>query len=224
LPIFAGRFLVGLVIKLLGVMGGIVLFLISFWVAIHAWRNGQRGWAWAIYGSFLVFLLFPSLPSNWAPYGLFLPQAVSLVAFFIVKPYRPNLHVIPNMKILAGCGTRFYGATERRAGTFVTTQWFCLLFIPLIPIQSYRVGYAGEQTTSSGAVMTTSTVYSIYQSLPLNWRQVLQAYALIFSFVALVIGLPWVLPGQMAANMARGLGVVLFIMFFVTGFIFLRAR
>jgi hypothetical protein len=215
---------VDLVAKLLSVIGGILLFLIPFWVAIHAWRNGQRVWAWAIYGSYLVMAIIPTLPSDVKVYAMFLPQAVSLLAFFIVKPYRPNLHIIPNMSILAGCGTKFYGAAERQAGTFVTTQWFCLLFIPLLPIQSYRVSYAGEHSSYSGAVMTTSTVYSIYQSLPLNWRQVLTVYGLMLALVAVVIGLRGVLLGRVPPEMAKGSGVVLFIIFIALGYRFLRAR
>jgi hypothetical protein len=216
---------VDLFIKLLGVLGGIYLFLFPFWVAIHAWRNGQRGWAWAIYGSFLVIFITPSLPSGFGFYALLLPQAISLLAFFIVKPYRPNLHVIPNLKILAGCGTRFYGASDRSAGTFVTTQWFCLFFIPLIPIQSYRVSYGGQASQYSGAVITTSTVYSIFQILPLQWRQVLQAYGLIFAFIAIFIGLRFILPPtEAAARMAGSLGVGLFVIFVILGYIFLKAK
>jgi hypothetical protein len=39
-----------------------------------------------------------------------------------------------------GCGTKYYGARDFRAdGSHLTTNFFCLLFVPLIPLHSVRV-------------------------------------------------------------------------------------
>jgi hypothetical protein len=39
-----------------------------------------------------------------------------------------------------GCGTKYYGQRDFRAdGSHITTNFFCLLFLPLIPIHSVRL-------------------------------------------------------------------------------------
>jgi hypothetical protein len=39
-----------------------------------------------------------------------------------------------------GCGMRYYGARDfRKDGSYVTTNFFCILFFPLFPIHTVRV-------------------------------------------------------------------------------------
>ncbi len=39
-----------------------------------------------------------------------------------------------------GCGTKYYGQRDfREDGSHLTTNFFCLLFVPLIPLQTIRV-------------------------------------------------------------------------------------
>ncbi len=71
-----------------------------------------------------------------------------------------------------GTGTRFYGnRTDDKYGT-VTTQWFTIYFVPLIPIRSMRISYAG----SSVGLLSSSTHYQVLEKLPLQWGQVVRVY------------------------------------------------
>jgi hypothetical protein len=41
---------------------------------------------------------------------------------------------------LNGCGTRYYGRRDvQQDGSYVTTNWVSLFFVPVLPIASYRV-------------------------------------------------------------------------------------
>ena len=73
-----------------------------------------------------------------------------------------------------GIGTTYYGASDRQPdGSFVTTEWFILLGVPLIPLRSLRACYLGE----SHRWNRTSKSYAILGPEPLDRRLVLQAYA-----------------------------------------------
>lgn len=73
-----------------------------------------------------------------------------------------------------GFGTRFYGffgTWDRHSdGSYITTEWVVLFFLPVIPIKSFRVFREGE--SAYGASLMT------VQRLPkLHWKQVLATYA-----------------------------------------------
>jgi hypothetical protein len=82
-----------------------------------------------------------------------------------------------------GSGTIFYGRRGQSDGSYITTKWAVLVFVPLIPLGSYRVfdktPIAFQWKTSgwrSHLRLTRTT---------LNWRQVLGGYVA----TAIVIGL-----------------------------------
>jgi len=86
-----------------------------------------------------------------------------------------------------GIGTRYYGRREKgRDGSYVTTEWFTVLFIPLLPLGSYRVWSTG----GGGWYLLLATTDRIADPVPLNWFQVLSVYG-----TYLVIGIVWWLGG-----------------------------
>ena len=73
-----------------------------------------------------------------------------------------------------GIGTTYFGASDRQPdGSFVTTEWFILFSVPLIPLRSLRVCYQGE----SHQWGRTSKAYAVFGPEPLDRRLVLRAYA-----------------------------------------------
>jgi hypothetical protein len=67
-----------------------------------------------------------------------------------------------------GCGTKYYGRRDQESdGSYITTEWIVFLFLPLIPIGSYRV-----QLLKSALM---SSEYHIWR-VPLQWRQILNVY------------------------------------------------
>jgi hypothetical protein len=46
-----------------------------------------------------------------------------------------------------GCGTSYYGQRDRAEdGSYITTEWVTFVYIPLLPIRSYRVLPVGKGT------------------------------------------------------------------------------
>lgn len=69
-------------------------------------------------------------------------------------------------------------------GSYITTKWFILFFIPVIPLGSYRV-LAGD--TSVSAVGSTTSYEMV--KVQFNVKQVVQTYltALVIAVVVLVV-------------------------------------
>jgi len=78
-----------------------------------------------------------------------------------------------------GVGTKFYGQRDFRSdGSFVTTEWFVLLYIPIIPLRSFRVLYRGaEDTAFVFPVYYQKEHYSICERFFPSWKQVLYTYS-----------------------------------------------
>lgn len=79
---------------------------------------------------------------------------------------------------LNGFGTKFYGEADVRPdGSFVTTEWITALYVPLIPLRSFRfVRVRG----GVNVVVFHSQSYAILEKLPVCWPQVGRVYAFVF--------------------------------------------
>jgi hypothetical protein len=85
---------------------------------------------------------------------------------------------------LNGCGTRFYGQRDHGAdGSYVTTEWITLVFVPLIPIRSFRVLPVGKGTNY---VIHSSQNYQTMR-VPLHWPQVRNIYFIAAPIILLVL-------------------------------------
>jgi hypothetical protein len=80
-----------------------------------------------------------------------------------------------------GCGTKYYGQRNFRAdGSHLTTNFFCLLFLPLIPLHSVRV-----IPDSKNSWLPFSKNY--YQILEQRWPNPMQVL-FVYLCAAVVIG------------------------------------
>ena len=90
---------------------------------------------------------------------------------------------------LNGVGTKYYGKRDVEPdNSFITTEWIVLVYIPIIPIGSFRVQPTGESTNM---IIFSSTQYLV-QRVPFNWRQIRNVYATtigIFATISVVISL-----------------------------------
>jgi hypothetical protein len=90
---------------------------------------------------------------------------------------------------LNGTGTHLYGDRERDiGGTYITTKWVVILWVPIIPLSSWRVYPMGEGQVDYiiGEASRTSQGFQANR-VPLNWKQVLNVYAVAVPSV----GLAW---------------------------------
>lgn len=87
---------------------------------------------------------------------------------------------------LNGCGTKYYGRRDMAPdGSYVTTEWIVLAYVPLIPVGSFQVLPQG----SSYYIVGRSTQYLV-RRVSLNWKQIRNTYVTVFGiFTALSVGL-----------------------------------
>jgi len=86
-----------------------------------------------------------------------------------------------------GIGTTYIGARDRYPdGSFVTTEWFVILMIPIIPIRSSRVLYLG----SSSGWRRHSNQYMIGEIVPNDIKHILSTYFI--TIVSILSGI-WLL-------------------------------
>jgi hypothetical protein len=83
-----------------------------------------------------------------------------------------------------GIGTTFYGARDFALdGSYTTTEWFTLLYIPIIPLRSLRI-----RSLDSGKnfVVYSSEQYAVYSKSRPNLKQVLFIYGWCAAIVACI--------------------------------------
>jgi len=86
-----------------------------------------------------------------------------------------------------GIGTTFYGQRDFRPdGTYLTTEWFALLYFPIFPLRSLRVMYQGQDNDDHWHFGVGSTDnYAVYEKhFPPNWKQVLFTYGYVAFMIA----------------------------------------
>jgi len=188
--------------------------LLPIYAGIHAWRKGRQGLAALAYLSVSVpFVGFP----------------VGAIAFIVCKLWQPKLDVHPKLLNFSGCGTGFAGATDRADdGSFLTTEWFKVFLIPLVPIQSYRVSYGGRSSSFGGVVISQTKQYYIYAKEKLKLSHVVRTYALLAAFYLVLVGLLGTFHttsslAALSTSQSVALGAVI-VAFLALGFKFWRAK
>ena len=73
-----------------------------------------------------------------------------------------------------GIGTLTYGAREFHTdGSYITTRWFAVVFLPVVPLGSRRILPAGR-TSFYG--LYSSSPYYILEEVGIHWGQVLSTW------------------------------------------------
>ena len=86
---------------------------------------------------------------------------------------------------LKGCGTKFYGKRDEDTdGSYITTEWITLAYLPLIPLRSFRICPTGKGTN---AIVYNSQEFRA-QKVPLNKRQVRNIYAVSGPILVAIVG------------------------------------
>lgn len=87
-----------------------------------------------------------------------------------------------------GFGTTFYGERGHAPdGSYVTTEWIILLYLPIIPLRSLRI--ARNPQDDFRAVAFESESYYVISRERLCWTQVFLTYGFIFGTIAWCLGL-----------------------------------
>lgn len=90
-----------------------------------------------------------------------------------------------------GIGTRYYGESGHRAdSSYVTTEWFAIFLIPIIPLRSFRV--IRQTANDRATIFGHSASYQILERLPMAWVQVLKTYLFFVICLGWWIACVWV--------------------------------
>lgn len=93
-----------------------------------------------------------------------------------------------------GFGTAFYGKCDIEPdGSYITTEFNIILFVPFSAVASYRVKPVDQSTDSWGIIFSTTKQYMI-KEVPLHKKQVRLVLAIAWSLVFGFIGIPTILP------------------------------
>lgn len=80
-----------------------------------------------------------------------------------------------------GFGRKYYGQRDFEAdGSFITTKWLIMAFLPIAPSGSARV-----LVTNSGGPFYKE--YEILEEQPVCWRQVITTYAYVYGVIPMAL-------------------------------------
>lgn len=107
-----------------------------------------------------------------------------------------------------GIGTKFYGNCDRRSdGSYVTTEWFTIFYLPIVPIRSLRLAPVKGGVTLG---VYNSQLYVIFEKLPIHWPQVGRIYGFVLGGSAWMYFWGWLLFDRLhlmdGPNEAWGIG------------------
>jgi uncharacterized membrane protein len=78
------------------------------------------------------------------------------------------------MFTLNGIGTTLIGKKDKDIdGSYITTKWFTFFFLPIIPLNSYRV----IKTEESNAIFLVNSKFRMVK-ITLQWEQIIKTYVI----------------------------------------------
>ena len=112
-----------------------------------------------------------------------------LTGLFVAFRYHKIKYGLKNSTGSAnGIGTTLYGKKDIESdGSYIATKWFIFFLLPIFPVGSYRVL---PNTPKMISVLRQETTFRRFEEVPLNKKQVVNTYLLIYGFIFLVFVLP----------------------------------
>ncbi len=147
----------------------IIIIIFPIWCAIQGWRKGYKSWA-VITGIIAIIPLAGTISG--------------ILLFLVAKLYQPNYNFLPSPRAIIGFGTKFYCASERKSDqSFITTLWFIAFYIPIFPIQSYRIIRLDSPEKNKNNTHLTEYNFKVIDYLKYHLTQIYKMYSYIFSFL-----------------------------------------
>jgi hypothetical protein len=96
------------------------------------------------------------------------------------------------MSTFWGIGTTYYGKADKREHpkygmTYITTEWFTVFYLPIVPIRSMRIGAVSTKSLILIVYSSTTSSFLILERLPIQWRQVLRTFVLRWGIPPLIL-------------------------------------
>ena len=156
------------------------------WVVLGGLVGSGLGWL----VSFLFKpSLFPQLESVVGPHGVgaviggIAGMGFAVVAIVARAARDPDVGPARYFMQINGMGSTLFGHSEPRDdGSYVTTEWFTLLWIPVFPVCRYRLIRHEEDSTPF------STPYTIQEKLPVRLNDAARVYGITVLILLATIG------------------------------------
>ncbi|MGA9069464.1 MAG: hypothetical protein WB424_04355 [Terracidiphilus sp.] len=88
--------------------------------------------------------------------------------------------------IMQGLGFRYYGHRDLKAdGSYITTKFFCVLYLPVVPIATFRVIAVRQDSWLPYHTIRNTILYKLVSKDSLNLKQIFLVYmasVLFFSY------------------------------------------
>lgn len=118
-----------------------------------------------------------------ALFGSIAGLAFAVVAIVVRAARDPNAGPARNFTRINGMGSMLIGRSEPRADqSYVTTEWFTILWIPLFPVCRYRLTHHEECSTPFGER------YSIHEKMPPRFNDAAKVYGITVLILIGIIG------------------------------------
>jgi hypothetical protein len=77
--------------------------------------------------------------------GALIGAAFTTMVLIVLDSHHAETGGATNFTMINGMGSKFSGKSDRRDdGSYVTTEWFCLIWLPLFPVCNYRLVKVAE--------------------------------------------------------------------------------
>ena len=88
--------------------------------------------------------------------------------------------------VFHGIGTTTYGQRDYWPdGSFITTEWFVIGWVPIVPLGSQRVSYT---PSNPRATFDQRSRFYVYETFDVDWRQALSVYLWsVFAFGPVIV-------------------------------------
>jgi hypothetical protein len=114
--------------------------------------------------------------------------AVTTVLLIVHDSYRPETGAAANFSMINGMGSMLIGRSESREdGSYLTTEWFCMVWLPLFPVCNYRLIEVGGRTLIP--LIASSHQFLIKEKHPVRLKDIVKGYLILTAaccFVGLV--------------------------------------
>jgi hypothetical protein len=149
----------------LKILVGAVIAAPIFWAISFLFPKG-------LFGSYETVL---SLQQCGMMAGAIVGAAGTIVVLIVLDSRRPDTGAAANFSMINGMGSRFIGRSEKREdGSYLTTEWFCLLWLPLLPVCNYRLVRVGGRSLIP--FLISSRQFVIQEKHPVRLSDALKGY------------------------------------------------
>jgi hypothetical protein len=154
------------------------------WIVLAGVVGSGLGW--------LLAILFPQIDASvglrgaGAVFGGIAGMGFAVIVIVIRAGRDPNIGPARYFMRINGMGSTLIGRSEvSDDGSYVTTEWFTILWIPMFPVCRYRVTKHEESGTPF------STPYTIHEKLPVRLYDAARIYGITVLILLGVVGLAY---------------------------------